>query len=228
MSYLKAYIKAIFCQHWHVVLKRVTYFLFIATGWQQCAVIGSVVTRLLVLLSAALQEESALLFRLSNSFTIQSRLGLLWCFAWFTHTSHFIHSLHCSIFKGKTFLYQHLFFSPFPVHQYLLRAVFFFVFFIVFTIRCNSEITHLMQWLPCSTTVPHKADRNLNSWINADHRSTKTKPEKGRTFLFSDGTKSLLIGWKWQEGALLNTGPLKCPCLMYSGEVSHPDVFLQV
>lgn len=115
---------------------------------------------------------------------------------------------------------------PFSCPSILAEGVFFL--FTAFTIRCNSEITQLMQWLPCSTTVPHKADRNLNGWINADHSSTKTKPEKGRTFLFSDGTKSLLIGWKWQEGVLLNTGPLKCPRLMYLGEVSHPDVFLQV
>lgn len=148
------------------------------------------------------------------------------------HT-HLISYIICTVVysKGKKkqiFVSIYLFFSPlslFPVHQYLLRAVF---LFIAFTIPCNSEITQLMQWLPCSTTVPHKADRNLNGWINADHSSTKTKPEKGRTFLFSDGTKSLLIGWKWQEGVLLNTGPLKCPRLMCLGEVSHPDVFLQV
>lgn len=166
-----------------------------------------------------------------NSFTIQSRLGLLWRFAWFTHPPHFIHYLHCSIFKGgkeTDFCINILFFPPFPFSCPSILAEGSFFFFLAFTIRFNSEITQLMQWLPCSTTVPHKADRNWNGWINADHSSTKTKPEKGRTFLFSDGTKSLLIGWKWQEGVLLNTGPLKCPHLMCLGEVSHPDVFLQV
>lgn len=146
------------------------------------------------------------------------------------HT-HLISYILCIVVysKEKQIFVSTLVFFPFPFFLSINTCWGqFFFFIIVFTIRCNSEITHLMQWLPCSTTVPHKADRNLNSWINADHRSTKTKPEKGRTFLFSDGTKSLLIGWKWQEGVLLNTGPLKCPCLMYSGEVSHPDVFLQV